>query len=289
MDFTSWSWTCEAVDKASTMSNSELLTHRAYVLKSLLQRSEELKVEEESLHQMMDPIVADVNRNKRLILLDELGNELNHPDHTIVKEKAFGFELVGLMSKTDQFESHSTPMAMLPETLDEISKQVTERTIDRVMSSRDPSLDERLINITRDEVAKRWLSQEVNVDDIPAGSIVNPRFAIKQNEKGEQSMTTLLLGPTPALELQKRFVFRVWMRSYPWPWSSQGRQGRDLKVEHMIWILLAANWLLPPLQESIPTLLAMTQRKMVVVYIAWHRCHSGLWLPYMHFCGLRCC
>ena len=116
----------------------------------------------------MDPIIADVSRNKRLVLPDELANALNHLDHTIVKEIAFGFELVGLMSKTDLFESHSTPMAMLPETLDEISKQVTERTIDRVMNWRDPSLDEQLISITRDEVTKRWLSQEVDVDDIPA-------------------------------------------------------------------------------------------------------------------------
>ncbi len=79
--------------------------HRANVLKSFLQRAEELKDEEEALHERMDPIVADVNRDKRLILLDELAKELRHPDHTLVEEIAFGFELVGWMPKTDLFEA----------------------------------------------------------------------------------------------------------------------------------------------------------------------------------------
>ncbi len=55
LDFAKWPWTCEAVDKVSSMSNSEILMHRANVLKSFLQRTNELKDEEALLHERMDP------------------------------------------------------------------------------------------------------------------------------------------------------------------------------------------------------------------------------------------
>ena len=65
LDFASWPWTCHAVDKTSSMSNSEILMHRANVLKSLLLRAGELKDEESLLHQRMDPIVANVNHRDK--------------------------------------------------------------------------------------------------------------------------------------------------------------------------------------------------------------------------------
>ncbi len=128
LDFANWPWTCEAVDKASSMSNSEILLHRANVLKSFLQRANELKDEETLLHERMDPIVAEVNRGKKLTLLDEIAQNLHHPAPTIVEEIAYGFELVGWMPKTELFEASINPMAMLPESLDLISKDVTKRT-----------------------------------------------------------------------------------------------------------------------------------------------------------------
>ena len=115
LDFANWPWTCEAVDKASSMSKSEILMHRANVLKSFLQRANELKDEETLLHEIMDPIVAEVNRGKKLTLLDEMAQNLHHPD-------------LGWMPKTELFEVSINPMAMLPESLDLISKDVTKRT-----------------------------------------------------------------------------------------------------------------------------------------------------------------
>ena len=183
LDFASWPWTCQAVDKASSMSNSEILMHRAGVLKSLLQRVNELKEEETLLHERMDPSVAEVNRHKKLTLLDEIAQNIQHPDQSIVEEIAYGFELVGWMPKTGLFEASVNPMAMLPETLDLISKDMTNRALERVMTSKDTDLDNELYEITKDEVTKRWLSPEIGFEDLPEGSVVNPRFAIRQGQK----------------------------------------------------------------------------------------------------------
>ena len=183
LDFANWPWMCEAVEKASTVSKSEILMLRANVLKSLLLRANELRDEEAEMHEKMDPIVASVNKDKKLILLDEISQSLKHPDLTIVEEIAYGFELVGWMPKTELFEPLESPMAMLPETLDLISKDVTKRTIDRVTSSRDTSLEKELFEITKEEVTKLWLSKEIDFNDLPDDAVVNPRFAIQQGQK----------------------------------------------------------------------------------------------------------
>ena len=105
LDFAGWSWTCQAVDKTSSMSNSEIVTHRANVLKSMLLRAGELKDEESLLHDQMDSVVASVNRDKKLLLLDELSQSVHHPDLSIIEEVAYGFDLVGWMPKTGLFEA----------------------------------------------------------------------------------------------------------------------------------------------------------------------------------------
>ena len=83
----------------------------------------------------MDPVVASVNKDKKLVLLDELSQSVHHPDLSIVEEVAYGFDLVGWMPKTGLFEPKVNPMAMLPETLDLMSGDVSKRALDRVMTS----------------------------------------------------------------------------------------------------------------------------------------------------------
>ena len=183
LDFAGWSWTCQAVDKASSMSNPEILTHRANVLKSMLLRAGELKDEESLLHDQMDSVVASVNRDKKLLLLDELSQSVHHPDLSIIEEVAYGFDLVGWMPKTGLFEAKVNPMAMLPETLDIMSGDVSKRALDRVMTSSESNLEDELYEVTKDEVKKGWLSEEIPIRELPEDAIVNPRFAIKQGQK----------------------------------------------------------------------------------------------------------
>ena len=160
------------------------LTHRANVLKSMLLRAGELKDEESLLHDQMDPVVASVNKDKKLvILLDELSQSVHHPDLSIVEEVAYGFDLVGWMPKTGLFEPKVNPMAMLPETLDLMSGDVSKRALDRVMTSSESNLEDELYEVTKDEVRKGWLSEEISIRELPEDAIVNPRFAIKQGQK----------------------------------------------------------------------------------------------------------
>ena len=79
------------------------------------------------------------------------------------------------MPKTELFGASINPMAMLPESLGLISKDVTKRTLERVMTARDTGLEKELFEITKDEVEKRWLSEEIN-------AVVNPRFGIRQGQ-----------------------------------------------------------------------------------------------------------
>ena len=153
------------------MSNPEILTHRANVLKSMLLRAGELKDEESLLHDRMDPVVASVNRDKKLVLLDELSQTVHHPDLSIVEEVAYGFDLVGWMPKTGLFEAKVNPMAMLPETLDLMSGDVSKRALDRVMTSSESNLEGELYEVTKDEVKKGWLIEEIPIRELPADAI----------------------------------------------------------------------------------------------------------------------
>ena len=87
------------------------------------------------------------------------------------------------MPKTGLFEPIANPIGMLPETLDLMSRDISNRTFERIMTSSDSNLEDELFEVTQDEVERGWLSEEVPICDLPEDAIVNPRFAIKQGQK----------------------------------------------------------------------------------------------------------
>ena len=165
----------------------------------------------------MDPIVAEVNRGKKLSLLDEITQSLQHPDYSVVEGIAYGFELVGWMPKTELFEASVSPMSMLPETLDLILKDVSKRTLERMMAVTDTGLEKELFEITKDEVARRWLSKD---EDLANGAIVSPRFGIQQGQKTRAiddytfSGANACVGCHEKVYLKELMTFCQWLLSW---------------------------------------------------------------------------
>ena len=55
------------------------------------------------------------------------------------------------------------------------------------MTSSESNLEDELYEVTKDEVRKGWLSEEISIRELPEDAIVNPRFAIKQGQKFESN------------------------------------------------------------------------------------------------------
>ena len=74
-----------------------------------LQRAGELPSKEAELHDPLDPEAAKVSRGKRLLLLEEILNEIGFPDKNLAKNICSGFRLTGWLRFSQLFPYRSKP------------------------------------------------------------------------------------------------------------------------------------------------------------------------------------
>ena len=68
-----------------------------------------LSSKEAELHDQLDPEVAKVLKGKRLLLLEEILNEIGFPDKNLVKDICSGFRLTGWLRDSQLFPHRSKP------------------------------------------------------------------------------------------------------------------------------------------------------------------------------------
>ena len=90
-----------------TFGPEQLLRRRCLCLKDLLARATSLQKAEDELHSKMDPGTARVLKGKRLLLLESVLKDVQHPDLTLVQEIIKGFPLTGNAAESQVFVPES--------------------------------------------------------------------------------------------------------------------------------------------------------------------------------------
>ena len=90
-----------AVHRYCSLTVAGLNERRVSVLKSLLQRAQELKHQEQTLHSGLEPHARDVLKGKRLLLLKEMLTSMNFGDSSLVSDITQGFRITGWLSDTN--------------------------------------------------------------------------------------------------------------------------------------------------------------------------------------------
>ena len=233
----------------------------------MLFRAGAFKDEEPLFYDRIDPVVASVNRHKKVIVLDDLIQSVHYPDLSIVNEVANGFDMVGWMPKI-RFEPKVNLIAMQPETLDRISGDISKTVFDRIMTSIEANLEGEFSEVTKNKVKKECFAEEIPIRKLPLDPIMYARFAIKQGQK-LRSLNDYSFSGVYA------FLGKVWMLSFRWFWHLQNGVKPCWKVECMTWVLRTVSCLLPHLRKSTRLLHFSIQRKIFAVYIVFFYCHSG--------------
>ena len=73
----------------------QLLDKRNAFFKKWIKRAGELSSKEKDLHDSLDPEVAKVLKGKRLLVFEEILNEIGFPDKNLVRDICAGFRITG--------------------------------------------------------------------------------------------------------------------------------------------------------------------------------------------------
>ena len=158
-----------------------LVKERAAFLMKWTKRCKELESAERDLHNNMEPHLQQVLHGKRLLVFQEMLNELGYPDDTLVQDICKGFPLSGWLPKSKVFP----PAFKRPEhdmdTAKKTAKGVNHGICKQVAEPGDEALNEEVWKQTEEEVAKGWTWFD-NACDVKS-KLLAKRFGLQQGEK----------------------------------------------------------------------------------------------------------
>ena len=151
-------------------------------------RASALARRERLLHEAMDPHVAKVLKGKNLLLLKEILPESGFRGaDDLVNSMSKGFDVIGDLAPTGQFEPQPRRRALSKETLWSRSRQVRSGILSSVGASGDAELDDEVTKATKEELEAGWLLgpfTEAELDCWLGLWLPAPRFGIRQGREG---------------------------------------------------------------------------------------------------------
>ena len=154
-----------------------LVKERAAFLMKWTNRCKELDGAEKDLHKNMEPHLQQVLHGKRLLVSQEMLNELGYPDDTLVQDICKGFPLSGWLPKSTVFPPAFKRPGHDLETAKKTAKGVNHGICKQVSEPGDAVLSEE----TEEEVEKGWTWFD-NTCDVKS-KLLAKRFGLKQGEK----------------------------------------------------------------------------------------------------------
>ena len=124
-----------------------------------------------------------VLKDKRFGLMLGVLEQQGYKDADVAMEASGGFPLVGWMKESGVFASHVRPPELHVSSLEAMAASFSARTLASIKESQDVELDEQVWRATLEEVAGGTLDGPYDVNSLPAGHIVSPRFGIRQGPK----------------------------------------------------------------------------------------------------------
>ena len=158
-----------------------LVKKRAAFLMKWTERCKQLEVAEHELHNSLEPHLQKVLTGKRLLVLQEILEDLEYPDKSLVSDICKGFSLTGWLPKSGVFPpatkrlSHSMDAAM------RLAQGVNHSICKQVNATGDDNLESEVWRQTEEEIAKNWAWLDENCD--LEGKLLAKRFGLQQGEK----------------------------------------------------------------------------------------------------------
>ena len=159
----------------------ELVKARATYLLKWTKRCEELEADERKLHETLAPHLKQVLRGKRLLVFQEMLNDLGYPDKNLVQDICGGFKLSGWLPKSGVFPATLKRPSHNMETAKRLAKGLNHSICKQVAGTGDDSLEAEVWRQTEEEVEKgwTWFDEDCNLDD----KLLAKRFGLLQGEK----------------------------------------------------------------------------------------------------------
>ena len=153
--------------KNLTESPHQLAKDRCIFFKKWSGRAANLQVQETELHSAMPLHVGKIMEGKRIMLMEELANEMGWPDKNLFKEMREGFKLVGNFEATGIFKPGVTVANLSEDELKKNTKFLRPAILGRLKNFEDDDLQGQLFSATMDEsMDKHWLGGPYDVDDM---------------------------------------------------------------------------------------------------------------------------
>ena len=175
----------EALEHSIQINNDglELRKRRLNNFIKAVETARMCEAEDSDLHDNMDSELRKVLKGKRTILFHKLLLDVQYPDAKVASELGCGFPLYGWLPMSSVFPKLVRPPSLHAEALQQMSVSFSKRSLASIKSSGDIELDLQLWQATMDEVQAGYLEGPHDVESLPRGAIVSPRFGLQQRNK----------------------------------------------------------------------------------------------------------
>jgi len=164
-----------------SLDRGKLLDRRNAFFRKWLTRASELASKEKDLHDALDPEVARVLQGKRLLVLEEILNDIGFPDRHLVKDICAGFRITGWLRDSMLFPHRSKPPQYSVDALLRLSKGISRSIFKSVNSEEATDASVGAWEGTINEIGKGWLVEDKNPDLDKL--VVARRFGLVQKTK----------------------------------------------------------------------------------------------------------
>ena len=141
-----------------------LVKERAAYLMKWTNRCKELEAEEKQLHNSLEPHLQQVLHGKRLLVFQEMLNDLGYPDDKLVQDICKGFQLSGWLQKSGVFPPAFKRPVHDMATAKKVAKGVNHGICKQVAEPPDDALSDEVWRQTEEELDKGWTWLDKNCD-----------------------------------------------------------------------------------------------------------------------------
>ena len=159
----------------------QLLDKRNAFFKKWIKRAGELSSKEKDLHDSLDPEVAKVLKGKRLLVFEEILNEIGFPDKNLVRDICAGFRITGWLRDSMLFPHRSKPPQYAVDALMRLSKGISRSIFKSVNTEEVSDASMGAWEGTVTEIEKGWLVEDKHPD--LDNLVVARRFGLAQKLK----------------------------------------------------------------------------------------------------------
>ena len=163
------------------LSQFLLVKQRAAFLVKWTSRCKEQEAEETKLHQSLEPYLQEVLAGKRLLVFQEMLDDVGYPDRNLVRDICNGFRLTGWLEKSNVFPAALKRPMHNVESEKKTAKGISHSIIKQVGAAGDPDLEAEVWRQTNEEVEKGWTWFDETCE--PLDKLLAKRFGLQQGEK----------------------------------------------------------------------------------------------------------